>query len=85
MIVGAYGNTPVQGEEMSENERYYLVCPLRKNVGTRIPVTLCHRDKCFFLISKDGKLACDYNVMKVKKAKGIGQKYGNKRRSHDGE
>jgi len=53
---------------MTENERLYLVCPLRKNVGTRIPVTLCHRDKCFFLISRDGKAACDYK--KTQKMKG---------------
>ena len=79
MIVGAYSNTPVhgtyrntplQGEEMTEDERYYLVCPLRKNVGTRIPVTLCHRDKCFFLISKDGKFACDYEGIQ-KKPRGV--------------
>ena len=64
-----------------EDERYYLVCPLRKNVGTRIPVTLCHRDKCMFLISRDGKTACDYEEFRKKKK----VKHGNKGRAHDGE
>ena len=62
----------VHGEitAMTEDERYYLMCPLRKNVVTRIPVTLCHRNKCFFLISKDGKLVCDYTGIQ-KKPRGV--------------
>jgi hypothetical protein len=44
---------------MSEDERYYLVCPLRKN-RARVPVTVCEKNQCIFLASKDGKLVCDY-------------------------
>ena len=71
-LFGDFCFRAVHGETtaMTEDERYYLVCPLRKNVGTRIPVTLCHRDKCFFLISKDGKFACDYEGIQ-KKPRGV--------------
>jgi len=43
----------------TEDLRYYLPCPLRKN-RARIPVTVCHKQKCLFLGSKDGKPSCTY-------------------------
>ena len=44
---------------MSDDERYYFPCPLRKN-RARVPVTVCHQKKCLFLASEDGKLRCGY-------------------------
>ena len=42
-----------------EDLRYYLECPLRKG-HPRIAVTVCHKQKCMFLTSQDGKLGCGY-------------------------
>ena len=42
-----------------EDLRYYLPCPLRKN-RARIPVTVCHKQKCLFLGSENGKPKCKY-------------------------
>lgn len=42
-----------------DDERYYLLCPLRKNQA-RVAVTVCHGKKCIFLASEDGKLRCGY-------------------------
>jgi len=42
-----------------EDERYYLLCPMRKN-RARIAVTVCHGRKCIFLTSEGGKLRCGY-------------------------
>ena len=37
----------------SEDERYYFQCPLRKN-HARIPVTVCHKQKCLWLTNETG-------------------------------
>jgi hypothetical protein len=42
-----------------EDERYYASCPLRKN-RARIPVTVCHKQRCLFLTSENGKQKCGY-------------------------
>ena len=44
-----------KGEEMTD----YLICPLRKDHG-KVAVAVCHKKKCIFLASKDGKFVCDY-------------------------
>jgi len=44
---------------MSDDERYYLICPMRKG-QSRIAVTVCHQKKCLFLASEGGKLRCAY-------------------------
>jgi hypothetical protein len=44
---------------MMDDERFYFLCPLRKN-RARIAVTVCHGRKCIFLASEDGKLRCGY-------------------------
>jgi hypothetical protein len=46
-------------EIMMDDERYYIQCPLRKNQA-RIPVTVCHKQRCIFLASKDEKIQCGY-------------------------
>jgi hypothetical protein len=43
-----------------DDERYYLLCPLRKNQA-RIAVTVCHQKKCLFLASEGGRLRCGYD------------------------
>ena len=43
----------------TEDLRYYLACPLRKG-RPRIAVTVCHKQKCLWLTSDDGKLRCGY-------------------------
>ena len=44
---------------MSEDERFYLSCPLRKN-RAKVPLTVCHRKRCMWLASDKGRLRCDY-------------------------
>jgi len=46
-------------DTIEEDLRYYLSCPLRKN-HARIPVTVCHKQKCIWLTSDDGKVKCGY-------------------------
>jgi len=50
---------------MSDDERYYLLCPMRKN-QSRIAVTVCHQKKCLFLASEGGKLRCAYGDSRFK-------------------
>jgi len=40
-------------------ETQYFQCPLRKN-HARIPVTICHKQKCIWLATDGGKLRCGY-------------------------
>ncbi len=47
------------GASAKEDERYYFPCPKRKN-RARIPVTVCHKEKCIYLESEGGKLKCGY-------------------------
>jgi hypothetical protein len=39
----------------------YLICKARKDQG-KIPIAVCHKRKCVCLVSKDGKLICDYEA-----------------------
>jgi hypothetical protein len=51
------GNGDAETPRPEEDIRYYFSCPLRKN-RARIPVTVCRKQKCMFLGSKDGKPGC---------------------------
>lgn len=53
-------------EKRIEDDRYYFPCPLRKG-HPRIAVTICHKQKCMFLISEDGKLRCGYGDQNARK------------------
>ena len=44
---------------MSEDERYYLPCPQRKD-RAKVPLTVCHKKKCMWLASDKGRFRCDY-------------------------
>jgi len=46
-------------EHSDEDFRYYFQCPLRKN-HARIPVTVCHKQKCLWLATDGGKTKCGY-------------------------
>ncbi len=53
--------------QKAETETHYLICRARKNQG-KIPIGVCHKRKCVCLVSKGGKLVCDYEaIIKVKK------------------
>jgi phage-related protein len=52
----------------AEDLRYYLSCPLRKN-HARIPVTVCHKQKCLWLTSDGGKVKCGYGDPNLKPGK----------------
>jgi hypothetical protein len=54
--------------QKAENETRYLTCLARKNQG-KIPIGVCHKRKCVCLVSKDGRLFCDYKAMTKGKKK----------------
>jgi hypothetical protein len=67
-IKGALSRNLQSAERIAQSEedlRYYLACPLRKG-QPRIAVTVCHKQKCLFLGSKDGKPRCTYGEINEK-------------------
>ena len=46
-------------ESSSDDLRYYLACPLRKG-RSRIAVTVCHKQRCLWLTTEDGRTRCGY-------------------------
>jgi len=42
-----------------DDERYYNPCPLRKG-RPRIAVTVCRKQRCFWLASDGDKMKCGY-------------------------
>lgn len=59
---GAFTMNPQSAERIAHSEddfRYYFPCPLRKN-HARIPVTVCHKQKCLWLTTDGEKLHCGY-------------------------
>jgi len=59
MSNNAVGEGLPQEPSPTEDLRYYLSCPLRKN-HARVAVTVCHQKRCLWLTYDGGKLRCGY-------------------------
>jgi hypothetical protein len=65
----AEGSMQEAGNPVEEELAEHFHCGLRKNQA-RIPVKVCHRKRCLFLESHEGKLGCSYrNYANPKKRK----------------